>query len=94
MKTAHQVFVSDKPLIFASVYERDHPAFSGYDIVSENTLSVTEVAGKLEKKSSGGIVYLSEDPDQSWKRFLALWTLVEAAGGIVRNPERSIGSIS
>ncbi len=80
----HVVYIQDRPLIFYPVYEADQLSKTDrYEILSAAEHSAEQMVEKLENKNSAGIYYLSDNPDQEWKEFVRLYTLIEAAGGVV-----------
>ncbi|MFM2207370.1 MAG: hypothetical protein RL213_1345 [Bacteroidota bacterium] len=63
----------------------------GTEIISESSVSMEQL---LEGLSSGntaqGIVCVCDDPDNAWRRWVSLFTLSVAAGGVVRNVDNRI----
>lgn len=86
MKKAQTVFLNDKPLVFFYVYNSPLPsAFEGFTILNEESSSLEEAIDLLEKSKTKGAVFMSENVEESWKRFVKKYVLIEAAGGLVRN---------
>ena len=82
----HVVYIQDRPFIFYPVYEADQLSKTDrYEIVSAAEHSLEQMVERLEDKSSAGIYYLCGNPDQEWKEFVRLYTLIEAAGGVVQD---------
>ncbi len=80
----HKVYIDNKPLIFENVYSGHVDEFKQLDILSDSDFSVEQIFEKT-KNSTNGILYLCARPDQEWTRFASMFTLIEAAGGVVSN---------
>lgn len=85
MIPAHKVYINDRPLWFNGIYDKNKMIPDGMEVLSSETHSLEEVVHMLEHSKSKGIVFLSENPEQSWKSFVYPYTLIEAAGGLVKN---------
>lgn len=63
-------------------------AKEGYRIISEAEMDIEKMVSVLEKnKEWNGVIYLCGNPDEAWHRFTGRFTIIEAAGGLVCNPE-------
>jgi 8-oxo-dGTP pyrophosphatase MutT (NUDIX family) len=80
------VYINDRPLIFAEVYDKNSGQFQAYTVLSEAENNLSDVIALLDKGKENGIVYLSGNVDESWKRLLKKYILIEAAGGLVQSP--------
>lgn len=84
------LYINDKPVRFAGIYDPVElsPEEEGYQVVSEEAISLERAIINLEKnKSWKGLVYLSNAPQRSRERLMQLFVLIEAAGGLVRNED-------
>ncbi|MBK9413624.1 MAG: NUDIX domain-containing protein [Bacteroidetes bacterium] len=88
MQTSHIVFINDRPLVFSYVYSKQLPVeYTGYAILNDESSTIDKAIKLLESGKEIGVVYFSESPDESWKRFISKYILIEAAGGLVKNKE-------
>ncbi|MFZ7115602.1 MAG: NUDIX hydrolase [Bacteroidota bacterium] len=88
MQHSHLVFINDRPLVFTYVYNKDLPAeYTGFSILNDESSTIDKAIKLLESGKEIGIVYFSESPDEAWKRFISKYTLIEAAGGVVKNKD-------
>ena len=88
MQTSHLVFINDRPLVFSYVYSKQLPVeYTGYAILNDESSTIDKAIKLLESGKEIGVVYFSESPDESWKRFISKYILIEAAGGLVKNKE-------
>jgi hypothetical protein len=86
MKSTHIVYINDRPLIFSYIYSEKVPLeYSGYKVLNEESSSIDKAIQLLESGTENGVVYMSEEVKESWKSFVARFTLIEAAGGLVKN---------
>lgn len=89
----HQrVYVNDLPVDFIVP---EHPdaltVGAGAPVIAESAMSVNELLDQLTAGSyPNGVVCLCSDVSSVWHRWVALFTLSIAAGGIVRNPDGDI----
>lgn len=81
----HKVFINNKPLIFADVYNELNAVNSGLTTLSDSGHDLNSALSILKEAETSGVVYLSDNPDQAWHAFIHQYVLVEAAGGLVRN---------
>jgi len=81
----HKAFIDDKPLIFENVYNEISKGYNHFSILSEAEFSIDQVINKINESNVAGIVYLSASPDVTWNEFVSSFTLIEAAGGVVKN---------
>src|SRR6185295_20208564 len=86
----HTVFVNDQPFRFVDAYEVDEWKGNTQSIfVAEKEMSVEEAVEALEEtKSHPGFIYLTANPDAAWQLFISHCTLIEAAGGLVKNEKQ------
>ena len=88
MQTSHIVFINDRPLVFSYVYSKQLPVeYTRYAILNDESSTIDKAIKLLESGKEIGVVYFSESPDESWKRFISKYILIEAAGGLVKNKE-------
>lgn len=88
MQTSHIVFINDRPLVFSYVYSKQLPVeYTGYAILNDESSTIDKAIKLLESGKEIGVVYFSESPDESWKRFISKYILIEAAGELVKNKE-------
>lgn len=80
----HKVFINDKPLIFENVYSEISKT-GELHVISESDKDFKEVIKIINKEKTAGVLYLCARPDHTWSEFVSRFTLVEAAGGVVRN---------
>jgi 8-oxo-dGTP pyrophosphatase MutT (NUDIX family) len=80
----HKVFINDKPIIFENIYHKVDEN-NRLLILSDSEFSIKDVLQKLNDSKTAGVLYLCASPDQAWNDFLDDYTLVEAAGGVVKN---------
>lgn len=86
MKTTHTVYINDRPLVFLNIYSKELPEdYSGFTIMNEEGSSIDDAIHLLEKEKVKGVVFMSEEVKESWKSFCSRFTLIEAAGGLVKN---------
>ena len=86
MKTTHTVFINDRPLVFFYIYDESVPdKYSGFAILNDESSSIDDAKQLLEKGKEKGVVLMSEDVEESWKSFVSRYTLIVAAGGLVKN---------
>jgi 8-oxo-dGTP pyrophosphatase MutT (NUDIX family) len=85
----HSVFINNTPLHFINTYNKNELAMAkDHELFSEIDLSVEDLISSIESKNSNrDIYYLSEDADAGWKFFISHYTLIEAAGGLVKKSE-------
>ncbi len=81
----HKAFINDKQLIFENVYSKMDNENEQLTILSEAKYDLPAVLKMINEPGISGIIYLCASPDQAWNDFVAMFTLVEAAGGIVKN---------
>lgn len=83
----HVVYIDDRPVRFAPISASEEISMlDNCRVVSESDFSIEEVLDGLhDLPISMELVYLCENPDATWKRFVYLYTLSIAAGGVVRN---------
>ncbi|HRH67388.1 MAG TPA: NUDIX hydrolase [Bacteroidia bacterium] len=88
-KTEFKVFVNDKPFLIREIYQTAvEDEGSGVQILSESVVPLEKAVADLERnKKWKGVVYLTDSPAQCWKRLAGLFTLIEAAGGLVVNDD-------
>jgi 8-oxo-dGTP pyrophosphatase MutT (NUDIX family) len=89
----HKAFINNKPLIFENIYADIPPAYSNLLILSEASYTLKDVIKRIETENIPGIIYLSASPDIAWNDFANHYTIVEAAGGIVRNEKGEVLTI-
>jgi ADP-ribose pyrophosphatase YjhB (NUDIX family) len=84
---AHRVYVNDSPLDFmTSADAAQFAAGPGTEIISESSVSMEELLKELSSGSTAqGIVCICDNPDSAWRRWVNLFTLSVAAGGVVRD---------
>jgi 8-oxo-dGTP pyrophosphatase MutT (NUDIX family) len=88
MEKSHTVFINDRPLVFSYVYEKQLPVeYTGFAILNDESSTIDKAIKFLESGKEIGIVYKSENVDESWKRFISKYILIEAAGGLVKNKD-------
>jgi 8-oxo-dGTP pyrophosphatase MutT (NUDIX family) len=80
----HKVYINNKPLIFENIYSRQPGEYNQLEILSDTDYDVKQIFNRM-KNSVSGILYLCARPDQEWTAFTNMFTLIEAAGGIVSN---------
>ena len=86
MKTSHTVFINDSPLVFFYIYDDSVPDdYSGFAILNGESSSIDDAIQLLESGKESGVVYMSEEVKESWKSFVSRYTLIVAAGGLVKN---------
>jgi len=83
----HTVFINDHPLRFINAFDKNEIELAkGHPVYSENDLDIADLIVLLEKRDDPAeVFYLSENSDASWKIFISQCTLIEAAGGLVKN---------
>ena len=75
MQTSHIVFINDRPLVFSYVYSKQLPVeYTGYAILNDESSTIDKAIKLLESGKEIGVVYFSESPDESWKRFISKYT--------------------
>ena len=79
------VYINDRRLLFANVYEYKDNKAERIAVMSDEKVSVEEIIKKLESGDEKSIVYLSNNEEESWKNFVSHYVLIEAAGGLVEN---------
>src|SRR5436190_21224312 len=89
----HKVFINNKPLIFDEIYGKLKDMKNHLLILSEASYTVDDAVMRMETENNQGILFLSENPDLSWNEFTSKFTLVEAAGGLVKNEKDEILAI-
>jgi 8-oxo-dGTP pyrophosphatase MutT (NUDIX family) len=85
----HKVFINDKPIIFENIYHKVN-GNNRLLILSDSEFSIDDIKRKLSDSKTEGILYLCASPDQAWNDFLDNYTLIEAAGGIVKNENEEL----
>lgn len=88
-KSEFKVFVNDKPFLIREIYNPlKEDSSEGIQVLSESAMPLEKAVGELERnKKWKQVIYLSDSPAQCWLRFVSLYTLIEAAGGLVKNEE-------
>src|SRR5437016_5945257 len=83
----HTVFINDQPLRLISAYDQKEIELAkGHILFSEKDKRMDELISDLENSAQRmEIFYLAENADSAWKIFISYCTLIEAAGGLVRN---------
>jgi 8-oxo-dGTP pyrophosphatase MutT (NUDIX family) len=89
----HKVFINNKPLIFDEIYGKPKDMKNHLLILSDSSYSVDDAIKRMETENNQGILFLSANPDLSWNEFTSKFTLVEAAGGLVKNENDEILAI-
>lgn len=88
-KSEFKVFVNDKPFLIREIYNPlKEDSSEGIQVLSESAMPLEKAVGELERnKKWRQVIYLSDSPSQCWLRFVSLYTLIEAAGGLVKTEE-------
>src|SRR3954466_10320477 len=83
------VFVNDKPLRFVDSYEVNHYKGNTSSIfITEEDMAIENAIQELEEtQSHPGFIYMSANPRVSWQTFVSYCKLIEASGGLVKNPK-------
>ncbi len=89
----YKIYINDLPFII-TVPENSH-FFNGAAIISpfiHNPKILISYIDLLEKQSQnyGDIVLTTSEPDEAFESFTSLFTVIEAAGGVVRNDESEL----
>lgn len=88
MAQKYKVFIGERPLLIIENELQGFPA-SGHSEISQNSLELNPLGcyNHILQSIEKAWLCRSADPTKTWNAFLSAFTLVEAAGGIVFNPE-------
>ncbi|HNP99354.1 MAG TPA: NUDIX domain-containing protein [Bacteroidia bacterium] len=87
-QTEYKVFVNDKPFIIREVYQSEPAREEDVQVLSESTTELSKAIGDLERnKKWKAVIYLCDSPLQVWRQFVDAYSLIEAAGGLVKNDQ-------
>ena len=88
MEKSHTVFVNDRPLVFTYVYNKEVSVeYTGFAVLNDESSTIDKAIKLLESGKEIGVVYLCDAVHECWKRFISKYTLIEAAGGLVKNQD-------
>ncbi len=82
----YKVFVNDKPIILSDKVN----TLSEYEVFLYKNTSIEEIVHKLQNTHCNGIYFYHHDIDILWQKFKSKFKIVNAAGGLVLNPEGQI----
>lgn len=77
------VYINDRPLIIDEIYQEKFQFSQQYLVMNESKNSLAEAMQLLEQGKTSGIIFLSDNVHETWKRLVSGFTLIEAAGGLV-----------
>lgn len=77
------VYINDRPLIIDEIYQEEFKFPQEYLFMNEAKNSLSEAILILEEGKTTGIIFLSDNVHETWKRLVGGFTLIEAAGGLV-----------
>ncbi len=77
------VYINDRPLIVDEIYQEKFQFSQQYLVMNESKNSLAEAMQLLEQEKTSGIIFLSDNVNETWKRLVSCFTLIEAAGGLV-----------
>lgn len=90
--SGYLAYVNDKPVRFIALHEAGQSSLQpGGLIAAEEDLGLEQLLLQLSGPAAPtAVLYLCADPKRVWSRFLTLFTLSVAAGGVVVNDEGKI----
>lgn len=80
------VYINDSPLIIDEIYQAEYKFPQEYLLMNESKNNLDEAILFLEEGKTNGIIFLSDNVQQTWKQLISRYTLIEAAGGLVKIP--------
>lgn len=83
----YSAYINDKLICFSDIYTKGGILdFPGLQIKSDASHPLDEAITKLGKRDDWkGLVYLCNSPKRTWEEFVSMYSLQEAAGGLVLN---------
>jgi 8-oxo-dGTP pyrophosphatase MutT (NUDIX family) len=85
----HHVYINDRPVFFVPLKGAAEVQFGkGFIIVGEEDMTPSGIIREMQSSlPPNGMIYLCADPSSKWKEFCLQFTMLEAAGGIVKNSD-------
>ena len=82
----YKVFINDKPIIITSSEKKE----LNYTSLFFKSVVIDEIIHKLQNQVLNGINLISNNLEKDWKSFLTNFDVLQAAGGLVINPQNEV----
>ena len=82
----YKVFVNDRPIILTDSLKNEN----NFPVYNFKNVVINEILHKLNSNSENGILIFCENLVACWKKFLANFGIISAAGGLVLNQQKEI----